>query len=88
MVKSRAAAPRRAKAQRTAEHRDDTQRIAEMIDLAAGAKMIADNLGERFLAYLLAMVIQEMSHIDSRRASRQAVLMKRARDVPPAPKAD
>ena len=88
MVKSRAAAPRRAKAQRTTEHRDDTQRIAEMIDLAAGAKMIADNLGERFLAYLLAMVIQEMSHIDSRRASSQAVAMKRTREMPPAPGAD
>ena len=88
MVKSRAAAPRRASAPQTTDRRDDTQRIAEMIDLATNAKRMADNLGERFLAYLLAMVIQEMSHIDTRRASNAASNKKRKPETAPSSKAD
>ena len=69
MVKSRAGGQRRAKVQPTSQHDDNIRRIAEMIDLATNAKMIADHLGEKFLAYLLAMVILEMSRIEDKRAN-------------------
>lgn len=36
-----------------------TDRIVEIIDQCVSAKAIADKLGEKFLAYLLAMAIQE-----------------------------
>lgn len=81
MVKSRADAPRRAKAQRATEPRDDTQRIAEMIDLATETKRLADNLGEKFLSYLLAMAVQEMSDIDRRRSAKQNARRKQDKDV-------
>ncbi len=47
-----------------------------MIDLTAAAKQIADRLGERFLAYLLAMAIQEISHIASRNAEAGAAKLQ------------
>ena len=34
-------------------------RHAEIVDQCTGAKQVADAIGEKFLGYLLAMVIQE-----------------------------
>ncbi|MCX8253644.1 MAG: hypothetical protein OTI36_06635 [Beijerinckiaceae bacterium] len=72
MVKSRAAAPRRARSQQPTKSRDDGRRIAQMMELVAGAKEIADTSGERFVAYLLAIVIEELGQMEVRRAGKLA----------------
>ena len=41
------------------ESRRRTEQLVDAIDHCAAAKDIADGLGDRFLAYLLAMAIQE-----------------------------
>ena len=60
MARIRSSGPRRgpAPARRAAEARR-IDRLAEIVDRCTDAKAIADALGDRFLAYLLAMAIQE-----------------------------
>ncbi|VVB42501.1 protein of unknown function [Beijerinckiaceae bacterium RH AL1] len=43
-----------------------------MMELVAGAKEIADTSGERFVAYLLAIVIEELGQMEVRRAGKLA----------------
>ena len=60
MARTRSSGPKRGTASTPSEA--DTRRIdrlAEIVDQCTDAKRIADQLGDRFLAYLLAMAIQE-----------------------------
>ena len=71
MVKSRATAPRRAGSPQLKKSRNDGRHIAQMKELVVGAKKIADTTGERFVAYLLAIVIEEFSQMEDRRKGQR-----------------
>lgn len=53
-----------------------TDKLVELIDHCTAAKKIADEMGETFLAYLIAMAIQEgrtaMRHLPSTRQSKSS----------------